>query len=228
MIIINQETSSELSFKDVTQSDQSHFYIMWMFLRGTELKEFVRALHCFRSQLTSETLLWLRENRLPAKCRSGMAFAGNTAITVEQRPHPVECEWPLSCVSKATRRWKLYRWNNSPPLQWPIWSQAPSTTWGFIPMSSTASAVNQSPLRPKQVRPHLVRWNQGSSQVGYSGCKSVGSGIHSNSVKAGWVPMVYFIDTMHVLLKVNWCELGFSSVVNAVSQGICFDDEMWT
>lgn len=91
-----------------------------------------------------------------------------TAFTVEQRPHPLECDWPLSCVFKATSRWTLSPWN-SPPLRWPIWSQAPCTIWGFTPMSSTASAANLSPLRPKQVRPHLARWNRCSSQVGYSG-----------------------------------------------------------
>lgn len=119
----------------------------------------------------------------------------STAVTVEWRPHPLECDWPFSCVSKATRRWKLYRWNNSLPLRWRIWSQAPSTIWGFTPMSSTASAANMSPLRPKQVRPHLARWNQGSSQVGYSGCKSVSTSICSNSVKVGWVIMVCFLIT---------------------------------
>lgn len=107
-------------------------------------------------------------------------------------PLPLECDRPLSCVSKATRRWNMYWWNNSPPLLWRIWSQAPRTNWGFTPMSSTASAANLSPLRPKQVRPHLARWNQGSSQVGYYGSKTVTSSICSNSVEAGWVFMVWF------------------------------------
>lgn len=121
----------------------------------------------------------------------------STVVTVEWRPHPLECDWPLSCVSKATRRWKLYQWNNSPPLRWRIWSQAPSTIWGFTPMSTTASAAHLSPLKPKQVRPHQARWNQGSSQVGYSGCKSLSSRIYSNSVKYGWVIMVCFFFKHH-------------------------------
>lgn len=146
------------------------------------------ALHCYQSQFTSVTLLSLRENSLPAKHRDAVTFAS----TVEPRPHPLECDWPLSCVFKATgRKWKLYQWKNSPPLRWRIWSQAPRTTWGFTPMSSTASAVLSS-LRPKQVRPHLARWDRGSSQVGYSGCKSV---RFSDSDKAVCVVTVCFLIT---------------------------------
>lgn len=152
-----------------------------------------RALHCYQSQFTPVTLLSLRKTVSLQRIVMLWSLLVSTAVTVEWRPHPLECDWPFSCVSKATRRWKLYQWNNSLPLRWRIWSQAPSTIWGFTRMSSTASAAKMSPLR--QVRPHLARWNRGSSQVGYSGCKSVSTSIYSNSVKAGWVHMVCFLIT---------------------------------
>lgn len=110
----------------------------------------------------------------------------SVAVTVESKPHPLECDWHLSCVSKATRLWKLCGWNTSPPLRWWIWLQAPRTIWGFTPMSSTASPANLSPLRPMQVRPHLARWSRSSGQPGCSGYTSVSTNDYSNSVRAGW------------------------------------------
>jgi len=156
---------------------------IWMMGMGT-------ALLSVSIQFSAISLL--SESVCPQSIVMSRPLLADTAIAVKWWPHPSQWDWALSCVSKATRRWKWYKWNNSPPLLWRIWSLAPSTTWGFTPMSSTASAANLSPLRPKQVSPHLARWNQGSSLVGWSGYRSVTGSINSSSVKAGWVRMTCF------------------------------------
>lgn len=124
----------------------------------------------------------------------------STPVTVEQRPHPLECDWRISCVSKATRRRNLYRWLISPPLLWQTWPQVPSTTWGCTPMSSSPSAVRLSSLRPKQVRPYLAWWNQVSCQVGNSGWKSVAYRVKSTVGQSRWV-LMFASSNLHVFLK---------------------------
>lgn len=111
----------------------------------------------------------------------------STAVTLEWRPHPLGHDWPLSCFSKATRPWKLYQWNSSLPLRWPIWLQVPSTNWGFTPMSSTASAAKMSPLRPNQVRPHLAKWNRLPARWADLVCRNFSTTVSSYTVLSGFV-----------------------------------------